>query len=100
MAAARADFLVRPFFEDTVADATLPEKFVLHAHLFTKLLSDIIVEEDRFLLQTAVDLLDDPEGRRNVEEFAEQERRIRAIAVQAGPTLQRIETKYAYPQGM
>jgi hemerythrin-like domain-containing protein len=54
---------VRPLFENTAADVTFQEHFILHAHLFTKTVSDLIFEEDQALLQGAIELLADPDRR-------------------------------------
>jgi hemerythrin-like domain-containing protein len=88
---------IRPLFEDTAADVTFQDNFILHAHLFTKTVSDLIFEEDQNLLQGVVELLADPEGRSQVEKFAEEERRIRSIAAQRSSRLHWLETKYVYP---
>ena len=89
---------VRPLFDDAAAEVTSRKHFVLHAHLLTKVVGDLILEEDQWLLQAAIDLLDDPEGMRHVDMFVEQERRISAVAVERSPALHRLEAKYAYPQ--
>lgn len=88
---------VRPVYEDAAAVAGSRKHFVLHAHLFTKVVSDLIIEEDESLLDEAVDLLSDAEGRLSIERFIEKEREISAVAVQRGRALHRLETKYAYP---
>ncbi len=85
-------------FDDTASDVTFPKHFVHHAHLLTKLIGDLIFEEDHYLLQATLDLLTDPEGQQSVEKFKEQEREISAIAAELSPTLRRIEMKYAYPR--
>jgi hemerythrin-like domain-containing protein len=89
---------VRPALEDTAAVTTSRKHFVLHAHLLTKVVSDLIIEEDESLLDQAVELLCDEEGRRNIERFIEKEREISALAVERGRLLHRLEAKYAYPQ--
>src|SRR5438093_1360845 len=50
---------IRPLFDDAAADVPSRKHFVLRAHLLTKLLADLIAEEDHSLLQAAVDLLSD-----------------------------------------
>ena len=88
---------IRPLFDDTAAGVTSRKHFVLRVHLLTKLVGDLILEEDHSLLQAAVDLLGDPEGQLHLEKFREQERGISGIAVRRSPSLRRLETKYAYP---
>jgi hypothetical protein len=92
-----------PFAGDSVhfigeTQEEFPSCFLLHARLLTKLVSDLIVEEDRALLQNAIDLLSDSEGRRMIEEFANLESHINAIAVERSPTLWLLEAKYSHPR--
>ena len=89
-------YAVQPLFDDLASEVTFRKFFVLHSKLFTNLVSDIILEGDRSLLQLAVDLLDDAEGRTNIEKFAETERRIGATAIELIPALQRLEAKYGH----
>jgi hemerythrin-like domain-containing protein len=88
---------VRPLFEDLVSDVNFRKYFILHAHLFTKLVGDLIFEEDHHLLDAAIDLLDDQEGKSNLEQFIAQERQISGVALNGISTLHRLETKYGYP---
>jgi hemerythrin-like domain-containing protein len=89
--------MVRPLLETTLADTKHTETFVPNSRRLTLLVTDLIFEEDCSLLQEAMDLLNDAEGRRSVESFAEHERHIRSIAVSGSATLHRLETKYAHP---
>ncbi len=91
-------YTVRPAFEDAASVVTSRKHFVLHAHLLTKLVSDLIIDEDRSLLDEAVSLLTDAEGRRMVEQFIEKEKELSTVAVERGRVLHRLEAKYAYPQ--
>ena len=74
-----------------------PGCFLLHAHLLTKLVRDLIFQEDEALLNKAVELLADPDGQRKIEEFADQERRINAIAMEQSSRLHLLQGKYRYP---
>jgi hypothetical protein len=89
---------IRPLLDDATAEVSSRRHFVLRAHLLTKVMGDLILEQDRSLLAEAVGLLDDAEGRHCVELFNEGEREISAVAVKRGPALHRLEAKYAYPQ--
>src|SRR5262245_39742837 len=71
---------VKPLFEDAISDIPFRKSFIMHAHLLTKVVGDLILEEDDSLLQEAIDLLNDTDGNRNVDEFAEREERIHEIA--------------------
>jgi len=89
---------IRPLFEDALAEVTSRKRFVLHASLLSKLLEDIIFEEDHSLLPTVMDLLNDPDGQISIQKFREKERGVSAVAAERSPVLRRLETKYAYPQ--
>jgi hemerythrin-like domain-containing protein len=98
--ASKRHHTIRPLLDDAASVITSRKHFVLHAHLLTKVLQDLIVEEDQWLLENAVELLNDPEGLRSVEMFIAREREISAVAVERGPALYRLETKYAYSQSV
>jgi len=89
---------VRPLFEDAVSDTTPSKSFVLHAHLLTKVIGDLILEEDYDLLEQVGQLLDDAEGHRHIDEFTERERNVSAVAVERLSRMHQLEAKYAYPQ--
>jgi hemerythrin-like domain-containing protein len=89
--------VVSPLFEDLVSDVNFSKYFILHAHLFTKLVGDLIFEEDHHLIDAALDLLQDREGQSSVANFIAQERHISGLAVDGISTLHRLETKYGYP---
>jgi hypothetical protein len=78
-------------------DEEFPGSFLLHAKLLTKLVGDLILQEDETLLEDAVDLLSDPDGRLKIQEFVDQERRISAIAMEQSPTLHTLQRKYDRP---
>src|SRR5690349_13159616 len=45
---------VGPLFEDAVSGIAYKKDFVLHVHLLTKVIGDLILEEDQDLLEEAV----------------------------------------------
>src|ERR1041385_577087 len=89
---------VRPLFEDTASDMTSRKYFVLHAHLLTKVIGDLILEEDHEFLEQVGQLLDDADGHRQMDEFTERERRVSVIALERMPKMHQLEAKYAYPR--
>ena len=90
--------VVRPLFENAAADVGFRKFFVLHAHLLTKLVRDLIQEEEQYLLLEVAGLLNDPDGITKIKEFLDHEQQVHAIAVQKRPAVQRLGAKYAYPQ--
>jgi hemerythrin-like domain-containing protein len=89
---------VRPLFDNAAADVGFRKFFVLHAHLLTKLVRDLIQEEDQYFLWEVAGLLNDPDGLTKIKEFLDHEQQVHAIAVQKGPAVNRLSAKYAYPQ--
>ena len=90
--------VVRPLFENAAADVGFRKFFVLHAHLLTKLVRDLIQEEEQYLLREVAGLLNDPDGLTKIKEFLDHEQQVHAIAVQKSPAVNRLGAKYAYPQ--
>jgi hypothetical protein len=75
-------------------DEEFPGCFLLHARMLAKLVEDLILEEDEILLNKAMVLLSDPDGRRKIEEFADLEQHISEIALGQSSTLHRLGAKY------
>jgi hypothetical protein len=90
--------VVGPLVEDAASEIHSKKYFVLHAHLLTKLIGDLILEEEGDLLTQVVNLLDDQEGHRHLEEFAEKERSVSAVAAERIQEMHSLEAKYAYPK--
>ncbi len=89
---------VGPLFEDAASEIEFKKYFVLHAHLLIKLIGDLILEEDHDFLEKVVGLLDNPEGQKHLDQFAEMERNVSAIAVERISKMHQLEAKYAYPK--
>jgi hypothetical protein len=81
------------FFDEP--DDEFPSCFLLHAKMLAKLIGNLIREEDEVFLNTAGDLLSDPDGRRKIQEFVDQERFVSAIALEHRSVLHQLEAKYA-----